>query len=54
MTDMLRQYTSLLRRSDEISHRALVIGMRDYRPDDDKAAFYAGQLIAKINERSAQ
>lgn len=40
---MIGEYLKLLRRSDEISHRALLRGMTAYGPDADKAAHYERQ-----------
>lgn len=43
MADVIPQYTRMLRRSDEISWAALMLGMRMYRPDAEKAAHYTAQ-----------
>lgn len=40
---MIAEYTRMLRRPDEISHRVLIIGMAAYKPDAAKALHYAGQ-----------
>ncbi len=42
---MIREYTRMLRRADEISFVALLLGMRLYRPDAEKAAHYNAQTM---------
>lgn len=43
MSPGIAAYTRMLRRTDEISYLALIIGMATYKPDPVKAAYYVAQ-----------